>query len=268
MKLDGKVAIVTGGARGNGLASALALAGEGADVALLDICRDIDTVPYPLSDQAKLDDAVQQIKALGRNAIGVACDVRSEADVMAAVQQVLDEFGHMDILVNNAGVTSLTAVVDMPEEEWDNLVDTHLKGAFLCSKHVVRHMIGQHSGKVVNIGSVGSFKGFGMGAHYSAAKHGLLGFTKSLAMEVADHNINVNAVCPGTVWTDMMIGLVDSMGMDQEEAQEQFTMDHLMNADHPITSEDVGNAVLWLCTDDSRNTTGFALGVDSGWLAH
>jgi NAD(P)-dependent dehydrogenase (short-subunit alcohol dehydrogenase family) len=268
VKLEGKVAIVTGGARGNGLASALALAGEGADIAIADICADIDTVPYPLSTQATLDDAVKQVEALGRKAIGIVCDVRDEGQVEAMVARVVEEFGHVDILINNAGVTSLTAVVDMPEEEWDNLVDTHLKSAFLCSKHAVPHMIEQHWGKVVSIGSAGSFKGFGLGAHYSAAKHGLLGFTKSLAMEVADHNINVNAVCPGTVWTDMMIGLVDSLGMDQDEAQEQFTMDHLMNADQPITSEDVAKAVLWLCTDDSRNTTGFALAVDSGWLAH
>lgn len=268
MKLAGKVAIVTGGARGNGLATALALAKEGADVALADICADMDTIPYSLATREDLDDAVRQIEETGRKVMGIQCDVRSEDQVDSMVGKVLAEFGRVDILINNAGVTSLIPLVDMSEGEWDALVDTHLKGAFLCSKHVVPHLIDQHSGKVVNIGSAGSFKGFGMGAHYSAAKHALLGLTKSLAMEVADHNVNVNAVCPGTVWTEMMKGLSDSLGMEEEEAIEQFCADHLMHAEHPITSEDMAKAVVWLCTDDARNITGYPLAVDSGWLAH
>jgi NAD(P)-dependent dehydrogenase (short-subunit alcohol dehydrogenase family) len=268
LKLDGRVAIVTGAARGNGLASALALVREGAGVALLDICRDMETVPYALASSDTLEAAVNTIESEGGRALGIVCDVRSEAQVEQAVAQVVETFGKADILVNNAGVTSLLPLHEMSEEDWDEIVDTHLKGAFLMCKHVLPLMIEQHYGKVINLGSVGSFKGFGLGAHYCAAKHGLLGLTKSLAMEVADHNINVNAVCPGTVWTEMMIGLSESLGIEDDEAREQFCADHLMNSDHPITSEDVANAVLWLSTDDSRNTTGFALAVDSGWLAH
>jgi NAD(P)-dependent dehydrogenase (short-subunit alcohol dehydrogenase family) len=264
MKLEGKVAIVTGGARGNGFAAAKLMAQEGADIAIADICEDIASVPYALSTVEGMEKAVDAIKQLGRKAIGIKCDVRKAADVQAMVQQVLDTFGKIDILVNNAGTATLEAVVDMSEETWDDMLDTHLKGTFLCSKYVVPHMIEAHSGKVVNISSVGGTRGFGMGAHYCAAKHGIIGFTKSLAMETADHNINVNAVCPGTVWTDMMQGLADYFGMDTAEAKENFFSGHLFK-DREITPDDIGQGVLWLVTEDSKCITGGVIMVDAGW---
>ena len=266
MKLEGKVAIVTGGARGNGLAAARCLAGEGADIVLTDICADIATVPYDLSTKETLDAAVAEIKKMGRKAVGIVCDVRVASEVEAMVKQVLDTFGKMDILVNNAGIATLEALVDMSEETWDDMLDIHLKGTFLCSKYVVRHMIEQHSGKVVNISSVGGLRGFGMGSHYCAAKHGIIGLSKSLAMETADHNINVNVVCPGTVWTDMMAGLAAHFGMETEDAKETFLAGHLFK-DREITPEDIGRAVLWLCTEDSKCITGGIITVDAGWTA-
>ncbi len=266
MKLEGKVALVTGGARGNGLAAAKLLAQEGADIVIADICEDISTVPYHLSTQATMDAAVEEIKKLGRKAIGIKCDIRKAAEVAAMVKQALETFGKVDILVNNAGVATLEALVDMSEETWDDMLDIHLKGTFLASKYVVPHMIAQHSGKVVNISSVGGLRGFGMGAHYCAAKHGIIGLSKSLAMETADHNINVNVVCPGTVWTDMMAGLASHFGMETEEAKENFYAGHLFK-DREITPEDIGRAVLWLCTEDSRCVTGAIIPVDSGWTS-
>jgi NAD(P)-dependent dehydrogenase (short-subunit alcohol dehydrogenase family) len=266
MKLEGKVAIVTGGARGNGLATAKLLAQEGADIVIADICEDISSVPYPLSTQATMDAAVEEIKKLGRKAIGIKCDVRKAAEVEAMVVQTLEAFGKVDILVNNAGVATLEALVDMSEETWDDMLDIHLKGTFLVSKYVVQQMIAQHSGKVVNISSVGGLRGFGMGAHYCAAKHGIIGLSKSLAMETADHNINVNVVCPGTVWTDMMAGLAAHFGMETEEAKENFYAGHLFK-DREITPEDIGQAVLWLCTEESRCLTGAVIPVDSGWTS-
>jgi NAD(P)-dependent dehydrogenase (short-subunit alcohol dehydrogenase family) len=265
MKLQGKVAIVTGGARGNGFSAAKFLAEEGADIAIADICEDIASVPYPLATKATMDAAVAEIKKMGRKAIGIKCDVRVAAEVEAMVKQVLDTCGKVDILVCNAGVASLEALVSMTEECWDDMIDIHLKGTFLCCKYVVPHMIEQHSGKVVNISSVGGLRGFGMAAHYCAAKHGLLGLTKSLAMETADHNINVNAVCPGTVWTDMMAGLASHFGMETEEAKESFLAGHLFK-DREIMPDDIGKAVLWLCLEDSRCLTGDFIGVDAGWL--
>ncbi len=266
MKLEGKVAIVTGGARGNGMAAARALASEGADIAIADICGNIETAPYQLSTRQTMDSAVQELKEMGRKALGIECDVRKASDVEAMVKQVLETFGRVDILVNNAGIAGLEALVDMSEEAWDDMLDTHLKGAFLCCKHVVPHMIEQNSGKVVNISSVGGLRGFGMGSHYCAAKHGVLGLTKSLAMETAEHNINVNAVCPGTVWTDMMAGLAEHFGMETADAKENFLAGHLFK-DREICPEDIGKAVLWLSTDDSKCITGGQIAVDCGWTA-
>ena len=168
--------------------------------------------------------------------------------------------------MNNAGIATLEALVDMSEETWDDMLDTHLKGTFLCCKYVVPHMIEQHSGKVVNISSVGGMRGFGMGSHYCAAKHGIIGLTKSLAMETAEHNINVNTVCPGTVWTDMMAGLAGFFGMETADAKENFLAGHLFK-DREITPDDIGQAVLWYCTEDSKCITGGQIAVDCGWTA-
>jgi len=182
------------------------------------------------------------------------------------VKKVVEKFGKIDILVNNAGNTSMVAIAEMEEEVWDEVIDTHLKGMYLCCHYVLPHMISQHSGKVVSISSVGGQRGFGMGGHYCAAKHGIIGLNKSIAMEVADHNINANVVCPGTVWTPMMKGIAESFGMDDEEGKEQFFAGHLLK-ERELTSEDIGLAVLWLCTDASSNITGNMITVDQGWTA-
>jgi NAD(P)-dependent dehydrogenase (short-subunit alcohol dehydrogenase family) len=266
MKLKDQVAIITGGARGNGLAIARALAREGCNIVLSDICDNIASVPYGLSSRTDLAAAVAEVGALGVKALGIVCDVRSSVQVKAMVDEVMAKFGRIDILVNNAGITSLVATVDMDEATWDDTIDTHLKGTFLCSHYAVLHMIAAHSGKVICLSSVGGQRGFGMGSHYCAAKHGIIGFTKSLAMEVADHNINVNVVCPGTVWTPMMQGLAASFGMEQDEAKAQFCEGHLFK-DREITSEDVAEAALWLCLPVSRCVTGNLITVDSGWTA-
>ncbi len=208
--------------------------------------------------------AVKEIQEMGRKAMGIKCDVRRASDVEEMVKQVIDSFGQIDILVNNAGNSSMVAIAEMSEETWDEVLDTHLKGMFLCCRYVLPHMIEQHSGKVVSISSVGGQRGFGMGGHYCAAKHGIIGLNKSIAMEVADHNINANVVCPGTVWTDMMIGIGEYFGMEGEEAKEQFFAGHMIK-EREVTPEDIGKAVLWLCVEDSQNITGNMITVDQGW---
>jgi NAD(P)-dependent dehydrogenase (short-subunit alcohol dehydrogenase family) len=182
------------------------------------------------------------------------------------VDQVLDTFGRIDILINNAGNTSMVAIAEMEEDVWDEVIDTHLKGMYLCCRSVLPHMIDQHSGKVVGISSVGGQRGFGMGGHYCAAKHGIIGLHKSVAMEVADHTINANVVCPGTVWTPMMKGIAESFGMDDEEGKEQFFAGHLLK-ESELSPEDIGRAVLWLSTDESANISGNLITVDQGWTA-
>lgn len=266
MKLEDKVAVVTGGARGNGLAAARCMAREGADIVIADICENMSTIPYEMSTRTKMTEAVEEIKFLGRQAIGVKCDVRRATEVEAMVNKAMETFGKIDILINNAGNSSMVAIAEMNEDVWDEVVDTHLKGMFLCCRYVLPHMIAQHSGNVISISSVGGQRGFGMGGHYCAAKHGIIGLNKSIAMEVADHNIRANVVCPGTVWTDMMKGIAEFFGMEEEEGKEQFFAGHLKK-EPEITPEDIGQAVLWLASDDSRCITGNMITVDAGWTA-
>jgi len=264
MKLEGKVAIVTGGARGNGFAIAKLLAEEGADIVIADICEDMATIPYPMSTLETMNDAVEAINSMGRKAVGIKCDVRSASSVEAMVNRTMDVFGKIDILVNNAGNSSMMAVADMSEQEWDEVLDTHLKGTFLCCKYVVPKMIEQQGGKIISISSVGGRRGFGLGAHYCAAKHGIIGLSKSLAMETADHNINVNVVCPGTVWTPMMQGVAGFFGMEEAEAKEAFLAGQSFK-DREITPEDIAKAVVWLAKEDTRCITGQCITVDAGW---
>ena len=266
MKLGDQVAIVTGAARGNGLAIAKMLAGEGCNIVIADICKNIETIPYALSTLADLDKSVEEIEALGVKALGIVCDVRSAPDVKSMVDGVMATFGKIDILVNNAGVMSLMPAVHMDEATWDDTIDTHLKGTFLCCHYVVPHMIAAHSGKVVSISSIGGQRGLGLGSHYCAAKHGIIGFSRSLAMETANHNINVNVVCPGTVWTRLMMGLSEYLGMEQETAKAHFTKG-LLFKDREICPEDIAHAVLWFCLPESRCVTGNMISVDSGWTA-
>ena len=266
MKLEGKVAIVSGGARGNGFAAAKCMAEEGADIAIADICEDMATIPYQMSTPQVMAESVEKIEAMGRRAIGIKCDVRKAAEVENMANQVMEAFGKIDILVNNAGNSSMVAIADMDEETWDAVLDTHLKGMFLCCRYVLPHMIAQQSGNVISISSVGGQRGFGMGGHYCAAKHGIIGLNKAIAMEVADHNIRANVVCPGTVWTDMMKGIAEFFGMEEDEAKEQFFAGHLIQ-EPEVTPDDVGRAVLWLASDDSRCIHGNMITVDSGWTA-
>jgi NAD(P)-dependent dehydrogenase (short-subunit alcohol dehydrogenase family) len=266
MKLKGKTAIVTGGARGNGRAIARCLAEEGADIAIADICENQGTIPYDMSTEAIMLDTVENLKSMGVRAIGIKCDVSKAADVQHMVARVMEAFARIDILVNNAGNTSMVAIADMDEQTWDDVIDTQLKGTFLCCRYVLPHMIEQHSGNIVQISSVGGQRGFGMGGHYCAAKHGIIGLNKSIAMEVADHNIRSNVVCPGTVWTPMMQGIAAYFGMEGEEAKEQFFAGHLIR-DPEVTSEDIGRAVRWLVSDEARCITGNMITVDGGWTA-
>ncbi len=267
MKLKEKVAIVTGGARGNGFAAAKCMAQEGAHIVIADICEDMETIPYKMTTAEGMEKAVGEIQSLGVKALGIKCDVRKAADVEQMVEKVIAEFGKIDILVNNAGNTSMVAIADMDEKTWDEVLDTHLKGMYLCCRYALPHMINAHSGCIISISSVGGQRGFGMGGHYCAAKHGIIGLNKSIAMEVADHNIRANVVCPGTVWTDMMKGIASYFGMDDEaEAKEQFFAGHMIK-DPEVAPEDIGRAVCWLATDDTRCITGNMITVDGGWTA-
>jgi NAD(P)-dependent dehydrogenase (short-subunit alcohol dehydrogenase family) len=261
----GKSALITGGARNIGFAIAKELALRGASVALADICQDLSTIPYPLSSRESLEKATDHLSSLGAKALGLVCDVRDERQVEGAVRRVLEEWGSIDVLVNNAGVISLYPIFELSQEAWNEVLDVCLKGAYLCSKHALRDMISRKQGKIINIASVAGLKGLGLSTHYCAAKHGLLGFTKALAMEVASHNIHVNAVCPGTVESVSLVGIAAQAGLEGDPYA-HFSQGHLFQ-DRRISSEDIARAVRWLASEESRCITGTILNVDAGWSA-
>jgi NAD(P)-dependent dehydrogenase (short-subunit alcohol dehydrogenase family) len=260
-----KTALITGGARNIGLAIARDLASKGASVAIVDICHDLDTIPYALSTEADLANSVKDIAALGVKTVGLACDVRNEKQVQNTIDQVAQEFGKLDILVNNAGIISLFPLKEITEKAWDEVLDVCLKGTFLCCKYAVPYMVERKYGKIVNISSVAGLRGLGLSIHYAAAKHGVIGLTKALAMEVADHSINVNAICPGTVESPMLEGLASQINLDKD-TYEHFSQGHLFK-NRRITPQDIANAVRWLASDESRFLTGAVINVDAGWTA-
>ena len=267
LKLESKVAIVTGAAAGMGTAHALALAREGADVAVVDICRDQPLSPVPGGKEEELNKLAQGIRALGRRAIAIKCDVSRASEVEKMVRTVVDEFGKIDILVNNAGVAATAPFVELTEDQWDWVMNVNLKGTFLCCKYVVPHMIAQKAGKIVNIGSVNGREGVPGFVHYCCSKAGVHMLTDALSLEVAEHNINVNCVAPGTVWgTPMVDWALKNLAPEGADPRE-FYLDFVKRwytLGREQTAEDIANAVLFLVSEESRNITGYTIYVDGG----
>ena len=204
-KVQDKVAIVTGAAHGMGRSHCLVLAREGADIAAVDICRDVPLNRYALGTEGELNSLVKEVKATGRRAIGIKCDVSKGAEVERMVEKVVKEFGKIDILVNNVGMVGAGGpVIEMTEEQWDLMLAVNLKSQFLCCKYVLPYMMKQKSGKIINLGSVNGREGSAGTTAYCAAKAGVHNFTHGLAKEVAEYNINVNCVAPCAVNTPML----------------------------------------------------------------
>ena len=250
-RLEGRVAIVTGAGAGIGAAIATAFCDEGARVAVADVNG---------------DSARRTAAALGAAAFPLELDVTREADVRDAAEAVQQRFGSIDILVNNAGIMRKAFVKDMTEELWDAVVDVNLKATFLCSKAVLPSMIAAGSGRIINIASIAGKVGEPTASAYSAAKFGVIGFTRSLALEVAQHNILVNAICPGPIptalgqqgWRDG--ALVQGVELDKIMAR--------VNARSPLgrlgTPEQVARMAVFVASDDCDFTTGSAFNVDGG----
>jgi meso-butanediol dehydrogenase/(S,S)-butanediol dehydrogenase/diacetyl reductase len=256
MDLTNTTAIVTGAARGIGRGIALSLARAGARLVLADL---------PAA-QAELDETKRLIEAKGGQAHTVQCDVRDWPQVAAMAQAAIDRFGQIDVLVNNAGVIRVAPVVAMTEDDWDLVLDVNLKGTFLCSKAVAPHMMERRKGRIVNLSSIAGKQGRAGVAHYCTSKFGVIGFTQSLAHELAPFDVTVNAVCPGEVdtamWRDVLLpALAVLSGGDAEAAWEGFIRDRVPLG-RPQTAEDIGEAVVFLCRAD--NITGEALVVAGG----
>lgn len=263
-RLDGKVAFITGAARGQGRTFCLTLAHEGADIAALDICHDLDYPHYSLGTREQLDEVVAEVKQLGRHAVLLVADVRVEGEVQAAVERTMSEFHHIDILVNNAAIAGMLPFWEISEAQWDAVINTNLKGGWFTAKHIAPAMIAQRSGKIVNISSVAGAKGQVNVAHYAAAKHGLVGLTRTMAIELAPYHINVNVILPGTVASPMLDGLAEELGITPDDIHATFLPSQLFQ--QVIQPQDVAEAVLWLVSDQARFVTGAAIPVDAGWL--
>lgn len=246
MQLAGKVAVVTGGARGIGRGIALELARRGAKV----------VVNYN-SRPAAADEVVQLIKQTGSDAIAVQADVSQLDAAQKLIKAATDFGGRLDILVNNAGTTRDMLLAMMPESDWDLVIATNLKSAYNCSKAALKPMMRQKYGRMVNITSVAGLSGNGGQTNYSASKAGLIGFTKSLAKEVGGRNITVNAVAPGFIPTDLTNEI---LGKIQEEAIKATPLGRLG------TIEDVAYAVAFLASDEAAFITGQVLSVDGGMV--
>ena len=246
MLLDGKCALVTGASRGIGRAVALKLASEGAKVAL-----------NFAGNEAAANEVRQEIEAMGGQAILVKADVADEAAVQDMVQKTADAFGRIDILVNNAGITRDGLLARMKEEDWDAVLSTNLKGVFLTTKAVAKLMMKQRAGRIVNMASVVGVTGNAGQANYSAAKAGVIGFTKTIARELASRGVTVNAVAPGFIDTDMTSVLSDKA---KEAALAGIPLGRMG------TPEDVAAAVLFLASDQASYVTGQVLHVDGGMV--
>ncbi|NLJ26093.1 MAG: 3-oxoacyl-[acyl-carrier-protein] reductase [Firmicutes bacterium] len=241
MRLANKVAIVTGGARGIGQAIALRLAEEGAEIAICDV--------------QPSDKTVAQIEELGRAALALKVDITQESQVKEAVDSVMAKWGRIDILVNNAGVTRDGLLLRMQESEWDMVLDVNLKGAFLFSRAALRPMLKQRQGRIISIASVVGLMGNPGQTNYAASKAGVIGFSKSLAREVASRGVTVNCVAPGFIVSEM----TDALTEDQKKA----LLDQVPLGDMGLPG-DVAAVVAFLASCDARYITGQTINVDGG----
>jgi 3-oxoacyl-[acyl-carrier protein] reductase len=245
MDLSGKVAIVTGSARGIGRAIALKLAEVGADIVLNDITAASDS----------LESVSTEIRALNRQVLAVTADVSLKDDVNRLIDAAANTFGHIDIMVNNAGVTRDQLIMRMTDEEWDTVLNIDLKSAFLCTRAVLRHMLRQRGGRIISIASVVGIIGNAGQANYASAKAGVIALTRSVAKEVGSRGITANAIAPGFIETRMTEKLDDK--------QRQALLQHI-----PLgsigTPRDVAEAVAFLASDEAKYITGQVLSVDGG----
>ncbi len=255
MKLFSKVAIITGGGRGIGRAIALAFAREGAYVSLA------------ARSTRKMEEVAREVRLMGRRALVNTTDITQIDQVNRMVERTMEEFGKIDVLVNNSGIAGPTAYVhEVTPEEWDETFNVNLKGAFLCCRAVVPHMIAQRSGKILNIASMSGKRPLPLRTPYCATKMGLIGFTRSLAAELGRFNINVNAICPGAVEGPRIERVIRNAAkaenVSEDEIRRRFVSPSPFG--RMVSAEDVANLAVFLASEDSKNITGQDINVTAG----
>jgi SDR family mycofactocin-dependent oxidoreductase len=263
-RFDGRVALVTGAAHGQGRAAALAFAREGAAVAALDVARPLPYPGYAMGSAAELASLRDQCLALGAQCLTFEADVRDGAAVAEAVEATVAGLGRVDVLFNNAGICGYGLAHELTQEAWDAMIGVNLTGTWVVASKVIPHMIRRRSGVIVNNCSVAGLRGMARLSHYAASKFGVLGLTKSWAIELAPHGIRVVAVCPTGVNTPMNDGLAELEGTTPRAIAER-SAGNLLPVPW-IEPEDVAEAVLFVASDGARYVTGSTLVVDAGLL--
>ncbi len=272
--LEGKVALVTGGARGQGRAHATTCAREGADVVIIDTLTQIDTVKYQMAQQSDFDETVRQVEALDRRILAVTGDVRQQADLDRAASLAVAEFGRLDILIANAGIHSLSPAHEMSERMWDDMIAVNLTGVWKSAKAVLPHMIEAGGGSIVVTSSVNGIEPAVDYSHYTSAKFGVVGLMKALALEYAKDGVRVNAVHPGGVLTpmtdwqgmwDMITGKPEGEGRREDFLLGGYSFGALKDAGF-IEPQHIADAALWLNSDLAARVTGVSIPVDNGHL--
>ncbi len=256
--MNGKVALITGAGSGIGYAIAKSFAAAGANFVIADL------------DAAAGERARTELQALGVEGEFVATDVSKSADVKRLIETAAGRFGRIDILVNNAGLQHISPIVLFPEERWNYLIGVMLTGTFLCCKYALPHMIRQNWGRVINIASLHGKVASPFKAAYIAAKHGVLGFTKVTALEVGEHNITANAICPAYVRTPLVDQQIDEQALRHRISREDVVRKIMTEpaAIHRLLEpEEVASLALYLCSDAAAGITGAALDMDLGWTA-
>lgn len=272
-RFQDRTVFITGAAHGMGRSHALAFAHEGARLVLCDACRQYETIPYPLAKPEELASLKDDIEALGCSVIAEQVDVTNLSAMQALVERARTELGPVDIVVANAGVYSFAPSWELTEAQWDETINVCLKGVWITCKVAIPHMLDRRSGKIICISSTAGQRGMANLAHYVAAKHGVLGLVKTLAIELAQYDINVNAICPTSVDTAMCNNqaLYDIFaGGPGPNATHEYML-QLMNQlnlfpdRNLLPPEAISNVVLWLASEEARHMTGCALPVDAGY---
>jgi SDR family mycofactocin-dependent oxidoreductase len=272
-RVEGKVALVTGAARGQGRAHAMRLAEEGADIIAIDICAQMETVPYPMATAEDLAETARQVEQLDRRIVAREADVRDFESLKHAVDAGVAELGRLDVVSANAGISTQALLWELSEQQWDEMIDVNLGGVWRTIKATVPAMIDRGmGGSIIITGSTASLKGFGGVGHYSAAKHGVLGLMRALVNEASPYNIRVNTVIPTSTDTPMIqneaMRALFQVAADapMEDFAAAFQSMHTL----PVPwaePRDISNAVLFLASDEARYVTGTILQVDAGFHA-